>query len=104
MQLKSQLVRARKRQGGGRFKHSFTCEENSLHSKKKNKGKENVLDPVEEVRGHVDFHSSNEESSEEINSLIIPFEGKGWQEGHETQCGTGQSLYSIGGKGGGKCA
>jgi hypothetical protein len=44
---------------------------------KKNKGKENVLDPVEEVRNHVDFHFSNKESSEEIDSLIIPFGGKG---------------------------
>ncbi len=52
---------------------------------KKNKGKENVLDQMEEVKDHVDFHSSNEESNEEIGSLIIPFGGKGWQEGHETQ-------------------
>jgi hypothetical protein len=52
---------------------------------KKNKRKENVLDQMEEVRDHVDFHSSNEESSEEIDSLIIPFGGEGWQEGHKTQ-------------------
>jgi len=52
---------------------------------KKNKGKENVLDPVEEVKDHVNFHSSNEESSEEIDYLIIPFGGKGWQEAHKTQ-------------------
>jgi hypothetical protein len=50
---------------------------------KKNKGKENVLDPMEEVKDHVDFYFSNEESSEKINSMITPFEGKGRQEAHE---------------------
>jgi hypothetical protein len=51
---------------------------------KKNKGKENVLDPMEEVKDHVDFHFCDEKSSEKINSVIIPFEEKGWQEAHET--------------------
>jgi hypothetical protein len=27
---------------------------------KKNEGKENVLDPMEEMKNHVDFHSFNE--------------------------------------------
>jgi hypothetical protein len=45
----------------------------TLSVPKKNKGKENDLDLMEEVKDHLDFHSSNEESSEEINSLIIPF-------------------------------
>jgi len=40
---------------------------------------------MEEMKDHVDFHSSNKESSEEIDSSIIPFGGKGWQEGHKTQ-------------------
>jgi hypothetical protein len=44
---------------------------------KKNKRKEKVPNPSEEMQEHIDLHSSsaNEESNDETNPLIIPFEG-----------------------------
>ncbi len=44
---------------------------------KKKKRKKKVPDPSEEMQEHIDLHSSsaNEESNDETDSLIIPFEG-----------------------------
>jgi hypothetical protein len=44
---------------------------------KKNERKEKVPTPSEKMQEHIDLHSSlaNEESTDENNSLILPFEG-----------------------------
>jgi hypothetical protein len=73
---------------------------------KKNERKEKVPNPSQKIQEHINVNSSstNEESSDETNSLIIPFEGALREKGEKRAMECKQNLGGTKGRGELECS